>query len=393
MKMNPLPHLEDRRDVRSAVASICAEFDLEYWDKQDRDKTFPREFHTAIAKGGFLGILIPEEYGGSGGTISDMCAVLEEIAAGGGALNAASSIHTPLLCVPTLLKFGTEEQRREYLPRIASGELFTTFGVTEANAGTDTTNIETRATPTEDGYVINGAKVWNSGALDGEKILLLARTGRPEPDGRRGDGLTLFMTDLDVDTVEIKAIPKIGRNALASCEVFFRDHKVTSGQVIGTVGQGFYHILHSLNSERLMLAAGAIGLGRWSLENASRYSRERVVFDRPIGKNQAVQHPLADGYLKLLAAAEVLQRGLREYENKGGGAVGTLANAAKYLASEAGFACADNAMQVFGGFSYAREYHIGRYWIESRLLRLAPINNQMVLNYIAERTLHLPRSY
>jgi acyl-CoA dehydrogenase len=394
MKIEPLPHMKDRAEIRSAVAAICADFGLDYWERHDREHEFPEEFHAGIANSGYLGVLIPEQYGGAGGTLGDMCAVLEEIAAGGGALNAASTIHGSLLCVPTLLKFGTEEQRKEYLPKIASGELFTTFGVTEANAGTDTTRIETRATPDGDaGYVINGAKVWNSGALRGEKVLLLARTGTPSPDQRQGEGLTLFMADLRAETVDIRPIPKIGRNALASCEVFFRDHPVEKKDVVGDVGSGFYHLLHSLNGERLMLAAGAMGLGRWALDNASRYADEREVFDRKIGKNQAVQHPLADGYLKLLAAGEVLQRGIREYEDLGGDAVGTLANAAKYLASEAAFLCADNAMQVFGGFGYAREYHIGRYWVESRLLRLAPINNQMVLNYIGERVLHLPRSY
>jgi acyl-CoA dehydrogenase len=373
---------------------MCSNYSLDYWEVRDQNKAFPEEFFAEFVKAGFLGIMVPEEYGGGGGTITDMAAVLEEVAAAGGGLNACSSVHVPLLCIPTLLEFGTNEQRKKYLPMVASGELFVTFGVTEPNAGTDTTKIETMATPRKGGgYLINGTKVWNTGAMRGDKVLLLARTSTPDSTQRSGEGLTLFMADLRADTVDIRPIPKIGRNAVISCEVFFRDHPVEQDDVLGTVGQGLYHLFYSLNGERLLLAAEALGMGRWALEAATRYANERVVFGRPIGMNQAVQHPLADSYLRLLASSEIVGRALAEYEAKGGGAVGTLANAAKYLTTEAAFACAENAMQTFGGYAYAREYHIGRYWIESRLQRLAPINNQMVLNYVAERALQLPRSY
>ncbi|MBN9739210.1 MULTISPECIES: acyl-CoA dehydrogenase family protein [unclassified Pseudonocardia] len=393
MSVVPFPHQAKRKELRAAVSALCSKFDLEYWEACDREHRFPEEFFQAFADAGYLGVLVPEEYGGGGGEMLDQVAVLEELAASGGALNACSSVHIPMLCIPSLLAFGSREQCAEILPKVASGELFVTFGVTEPDAGTDTTRISTRATPTDDGWVINGTKVWNSGSLRGDKILLLARTSEPAEGERRGNGLTLFLTDLNRDTVDIREIPKIGRNAVATAEVFFHDHQVTPAEVVGEVGQGFYHLLHSLNGERLLISAEAIGLGRWSIEAATRYAEERVVFGRQIGKNQAVQHPLAASYLRLLAAAEVVYKAVDEYQEKGGGAVGTLANAAKYLSSEAGFGAADDAMQVFGGYSYAREYHIGRYWIESRLQRVAPINNQMVLNYIAERSLGLPRSY
>ncbi|MFD4351154.1 acyl-CoA dehydrogenase family protein [Nocardia sp. NPDC058518] len=393
MAIERFPHLEIKRDLREAVQTLCSKFSLDYWEEHDREHIFPEDFRRAFADAGFSGVVIPEEYGGGGGSLGDMVVILEEVAAAGGALNAASAVHLPQLCIPSLLTFGSEEQRRELLPKIASGDLFVTFGVTEPDAGTDTTQISTRATRKGDGWVINGAKVWNSGALQGDKIMLLARTSTPEPGQRKGLGLTLIMTDLEADTIDISPIPKIGRNAVASCEVVFRDHPVADAEIIGEIGQGFYHLLHSLNSERLYIAAEVLGMGRWAVENATRYANERVVFDRKIGMNQSVQHPIARGYLNLLAAGQVVYQAVAEYEAKGGAAVGTLANAAKYLASEAAFQAADDAMQVFGGYSYAREYHIGRFWAESRIQRIAPINNQMILNYIAERSLGLPRSY
>lgn len=393
MAVVPFPHQEKRKELRAAVAALCAKFDLEYWDACDREHRFPEEFFRAFADAGYLSVLIPEEFGGGGGEMIDQVAVLEELAASGGGLNACSSVHIPMLCIPTLLAFGSREQCAEILPKVGAGELFVTFGVTEPDAGTDTTRITTKATPTDGGWLVNGTKVWNSGAMRGDKILLLARTSEPASGERKGNGLTLFLADLKADTVDIKEIPKIGRNAVASCEVFFRDHKVTPDQVVGEVGQGFYHLLHSLNGERLLISAEAIGLGRWAVEAATRYANERVVFGRPIGQNQSVQHPLAASYLKLLAAAEVVYSAVDQYQEKGGGAIGTLANAAKYLSSEAGFGACDDAMQSFGGYAYAREYHIGRHWTEARLQRIAPVNNQMVLNYVAERSLGLPRSY
>jgi acyl-CoA dehydrogenase len=387
------PHLSRDGELRAAVRGLCQKFNVAYWDQKDADHEFPEEFFQAFAASGFLGTLIPEEYGGGGGTTSDMVAILEEVAASGGGFNASSSVHTPLLCAPTILEFGTQAQRQDLLPRIASGELYTTFGVTEPNAGTDTTRIQTKAIDDGLSWHISGSKVWNTGAQRGNKVLLLARTSEPAAEERRGLGLTLFLVDFGHDTIEIRPIPKIGRNAVTSCEVFFSETPVPHENVIGEVGQGFYHLLHSLNSERLFVAAETIGLGRWALEAATRYAQEREVFGRPIGKNQAVQHPLAKSYLALLAAAEVLGGAVGEYETKGGAAVGAIANAAKYLGSEAAITATDAAMQVFGGYSFAREYHVGRHWIESRLPRVAPVNNEMILNYLAERALGLPKSY
>ena len=387
------PHLARDADLREAVRGLCADFDLAYWDRHDAEHEFPLEFFEAFAASGFLGTLIPGAYGGGDGKTSHMVAILEEVGASGGGLNACSTVHTPLLCAPTILKFGSEEQRAELLPLIASGKLYTTFGVTEPDAGTDTTQLKLRADADGDHFRVTGTKVWNTGALRGDKVLLLARTSDPGPGERRGLGITLLLADLHDPTITIRPIPKIGRNALASCEVFFDGTRVPRENVVGTVGQGFYHLLHSLNSERLFVAGETIGVGRWALEAASRYGRERVVFDRPIGQNQGVQHPLAKCYVDLLAAAGVLYQAVDDYEARGGDAVGILANAAKYLCSEAAVATTDAAMQVFGGYSFSREYHIGRHWIEARLPRVAPVNNQMVLNFLAERVLGLPKSY
>ncbi|AXY49271.1 acyl-CoA dehydrogenase family protein [Rhodococcus ruber] len=393
MDFAPFPHQSTKPEIRSLTQSICANFDEDYWESKDAKGEFPEEFFEKFAAAGLLGITIPEAYGGGGGSLSDLIAVLEEVAAGGGAINACSSVHIPLLCIPTLLAFGTDFQKSTYLPMIANGELFVTFGVTEPDAGTDTTSISTRAERTDGGYLVTGTKVWNSGALRGDKILLLARTSTPGRTDKKANGLTLFLTDLKSDNISIEAIPKIGRNAVKSAEVFFDHHFVSDDEVVGEVGKGFYHLLHSLNGERLYLSAEALGVGRWAVRNAARYASERVVFGRQIGTNQAVQHPLASSYLGLLAAGQVVYQAVEDYETKGAASVGTLANAAKYLATEAAFAATDSAMQVFGGYSFAREYHIGRHWIESRLQRIAPINNQMILNFIAERSLGLPRSY
>lgn len=387
------PHLRRDADLRAGVRALCADFSLDYWDQKDAEQEFPSEFFEAFASGGFLGTLIPEEFGGGGGSTSQMVAILEEVGAAGGGLNACSTVHTPLLCAPTILKFGTEQQRKELLPLIASGQLYTTFGVTEPDAGTDTTRIQLKADVDGPNFRVTGTKVWNTGALRGDKVLLLTRTSAPPESGRRGLGITLLLVDLHDPTITIRPIPKIGRNALASCEVFFDETLVGVDNVVGEIGQGFYHLLHSLNSERLFVAAETIGLGRWALSAASRYGLERVVFDRPIGQNQGVQHPLAKSFLDLLSAAGVLYQAVDDYELRGGEAVGVLANAAKYLCSEAAVATTDAAMQVFGGYSFAREYHIGRQWIEARLPRVAPVNNQMVLNFLAERVLGLPKSY
>lgn len=386
------PHLRQRAEIREAVRLMNQAFDLSYWERVDREHTFPEEYYRAFADSGFSGALIPEEYGGGGGTPGDMVAILEEVAMGGGAVNACTTVHMPLLSMPSILAFGTEQQRNEILPAIASGDMYISFGVTEPDAGTDTTKIKTRAKKTGDGWLINGAKVWNSGALRADKVMLLTRTSDRD-ETSRASGMTLFLVDIDSPGIDKQAIPKIGRNAVASAELFINDLHARDSDIVGEEGRGFYHLLHSLNTERLFVAAECIGLGRWALEQAADYARERVVFDRPIGKNQAVQHPLAKSYLELVSAAQLLYHAVDECESKGAQAVGLLANAAKYLASEAAHNATSAAMKVFGGYSFAREYHIGRYWIESHLPRVAPINNDMILNFVAERALGLERSY
>jgi acyl-CoA dehydrogenase len=318
---------------------------------------------------------------------------MEEVAAGGGALDAATSVHTPLLWVPTLLRFGTEEQRGRWLPLVVSGHLYVTFGVTEPDAGTDTTRITTTATRTEDGWSITGQKVWNSGALRGDRVLLVTRTSPREEQERPGDGMTLFLVDLHAPGVEIRPIAKYTRNGVASCELFFDDVRVGDHDLIGEVGSGFWHILASMNGERLLLSAVAVGMARWAIERSVRYAGERVVFGRQIGSNQAVQHPIADAYVRLLAASELLSHALDTYAAGGDvKTIGSLATAVKYLTSEVSFLANDRAMQVHGGFAVAREYNVGRYWAESRIQRLAPIANELALNHISEHMLGLPRS-
>jgi acyl-CoA dehydrogenase len=390
-----LPWHERDLDARQAVRQLLSEFDLQYWDQHERDHQFPEEFFRRFADDGWLGIMIPEEYGGAGAGLGTFTAIMEEVAASGGALDAATSVHTPLLWVPALVKFGTEEQKREYLPRVANGELYVTFGVTEPNAGSDTTRIDTAATREGSGWRISGQKIWNTGALRGDKIMLLARTA-PRPDsGRKGSGLTLFLVDLDQSGVDIKAIPKYTRNGVTSCEVFFHDVLVGDDRVIGKVGDGFYHILHSMNGERLILSGVAVGIARWAIETAVAYARDRTVFGRPIGANQGVQLPIAEAYVKLLAASELLNRSVELYEADESDAklLGALATATKYLTSEVSFFANDQAMQTHGGFAVAREYGVGRYWAESRIQRLAPLANELALAHVASHMLGLPRSF
>jgi acyl-CoA dehydrogenase len=388
------PWHREYREIREAIAQLCAGFSPEYWDEHERDAVFPEEFFRAFADGGWLGATVPEQYDGSGLPLTAMAAILEEVAASGGALDACSALHIPMLVLPILLRSASEEQRQRFIPSIIAGETYTSFGVTEPNAGTDTTRIETTATRQEDGsYVISGQKVWNSGALRADRVILVVRTS-PRTEEKPARGMSLFMVDLRSPGITIQKIQKISRNAVASTEVFFDSVAVPVEDLIGTEGEGFYHLLAGLNGERLLVAAECLGMGRWAVQSATAYAKERVVFGRPIGKNQSVQHPIADSYMQLLAASHVVAAGLEAFDGDGTPEEqGTLANAAKYLASEAGFGATDRAMQVFGGFGFAREYHVGRHWIESRLPRIAPISNQMVLNYIAERALGLPRSY
>jgi acyl-CoA dehydrogenase len=321
--------------------------------------------------------------------------MLEEVGAGGGATAACSTVHSSHVALMSIIKYGSPQLQERYLRRMVAGELAVSFGVTEPDAGTDTTRITTSAVRQGDKYIVNGAKVWNSHAQRAEKCLLLCRTSPRGANGARpAEGLTMLMADLHVPQVTIRKIDKLGRNAVDSNEVWFDGLPVDVPDLVGDEGRGFYQILASVNSERILLAAECVGMGRWCLQRAVDYAGARVVFDRPIGKNQSVQHPLAQSYMELSAAALAVRQAADAYD-AGAPAkeVGRLANMAKFLASEAAFKTADAAMQTHGGYSFATEYHIGRHWVELRPHRIAPVNNQMVLNFISENVLGLPKSY
>ncbi|MGW1782451.1 acyl-CoA dehydrogenase family protein [Streptomyces sp. NPDC002143] len=382
---------EDQNTIRKAVAGLLKDFDDRYWMEKDQAHAFPEEFYAAVADGGWLGVTIPEAYGGHGLGITEASLLLEEVARSGGGMNAASAIHMSIFGMHPVVVHGSEELKRRTLPRIASGDLHVCFGVTEPGAGLDTTSITTYARRDGDHYVVSGRKVWISKAMESEKILLLTRTSRLDEVDKRTDGMTLFLTDLDRDRVDIRPIPKMGRNAVTSNELFIDDLRIPVEDRVGEEGQGFGYLLDGLNPERMLIAAEALGIGRVALERAVRYGRERVVFGRPIGMNQGVQFPLADALARLDAAELVLRKATWLYDN--GRPCGREANTAKYLCADAGFEAADRALQTHGGMGYSEEYPVARFFREARLLRIAPISQEMILNYLGSHTLGLPRSY
>ncbi len=378
-------------DLRDAVRQICTKFPDEYWRTCEESHEFPWDFYRAFADAGYVGIAIPEEYGGGGAGITEASILLEEIAASGACLNGCSAIHLSVFGMNPVVHHGSEAMKATYLPQVAAGELHVSFGVTEPDAGTDTTNISTRATSVDGGWRIRGRKIWNTKAHIAGKCLLLART-TPLADARkRTDGMTLFLADLQVPEVTIAPIPKLGRNAVASCEVSFDDLFVAEADVVGEVGRGFHHLLDGLNPERILLAAEALGIGRAAIRRAVAYANERIVFGRPIGQNQGIAFPLADAHMRLRAAELVVRDASARYD--AGLPCGEQANSAKYLAAEAAWDAADRAVQTHGGMGYATEYDVERYWREARLIRIAPISQEMILNYVAEHVLGLPRSY
>ncbi len=381
------PHLP----LREGVRRICADFPDEYWRQCDADHEFPWAFYNAFAEAGWVGIAIPEEYGGGGAGITEASILLEEIAASGACLNGCSGIHLSVFGMNPVVKHGTEQMRATYLPRVASGDLHVSFGVTEPDAGTDTTNISTTATKVDGGYRVRGRKIWNSKAHIAEKCLLLTRTAPLDAVAKRTDGMTLFLADLQVPAVDIRPISKVGRNAVASCEVSFDDLFVADADLVGEEGRGFHHLLDGLNPERILLAAEALGIGRAAIRRAVAYANERVVFGRPIGKNQGIAFPLAEAHMRLRAAEMMIRDASARYD--AGLPCGEAANAAKYLAADAAYEAADRAVQTHGGMGYATEYDVERYWREARLIRIAPISQEMILNYVAEHVLGLPRSY
>jgi acyl-CoA dehydrogenase len=374
--------------ISDAVGAICAGFPDDYWSACDREHRFPWEFYERMAEGGWIGIAIPEQYGGGGRGIVEAVTVMRTVAASGAAMNGCSAIHLTVFGLNPVVVFGNDRLKETFLPRAAAGDLHVAFGVTEPDAGTDTSRITTRATRDGDTWRINGRKVWTSKALESEVVLLLARTGEAATGF---DGLSLFLADLDPDRVQISPIPKLGRNAIASCEVVYEDLEVEGWRLVGEEGKGFRHILHGLNPERILLAGEAIGIGEVALKKAVAYANEREVFGRPIGSNQAISHPLARAHVALHAAWLQTMEAAWKYDH--GMECGESANSAKYLAAEASFAAADAAVQTHGGMGYATEYHVERYWRESRLQKLAPVSQEMTLNYVAQQVLGLPRSY
>lgn len=377
--------------IRSTVAGLCARFDDEYWAACDHDHRFPWDFYRAMADGGWIGIAIPERYGGGGRGILEAAAVLEEVAASGACMNGASAVHMSIFGMQPVVLHGTDEMRARFLPSVADGSLHVAFGVTEPDAGTDTTRITTRAIRDGDEYVITGRKVWTSKALEADRILLLTRTTPLEECAKPTQGMTLFLVDRHADGVGVAPIPKLGRNAVASCETTYDGVRVPVADRVGEEGEGFRYLLDGLNAERILIAAEALGMGRAALRRAVAYANERVVFDRPIGKNQGIAFPLAQAHAQLRAAALMVREAAERCD--AGLPCGEEANLAKYLAAEAGFFAADRAVQTHGGFGYATEYHVERYFREARLPRIAPISQELILAYVAEHVLGLPRSH
>jgi len=380
-----------QQQVRTEARALAGRFDNAYWRRCDSEHAFPWEFYQAFADAGWLGIAIPEEHGGAGLGITEASLLLEEVSASGAAMNGATALHLTIFGLNPVVRHGSPELRQRVLPAAAAGQLHVAFGITEPNAGSDTPSITTFARRDGDNFVISGQKVWTSKAKESSKVLLLARTAPIEASARRTDGMTLFLADLDPKFVTIKEIEKLGRHAVDSNEVWYDDLPVDARDVVGEVGKGFYHLLDGLNPERILVASEALGTGRVALAKATAYAKERVVFGRPIGQNQGIQFPLADSYAKLAAAELMIRKASWLYDN--GQPCGAEANMAKYLAAEWGFEAADRALQTLGGFGYAREFDVERYWREVRVMRIAPVTQEMILNFIGQHELGLPRSY
>jgi acyl-CoA dehydrogenase len=376
--------------VRKATRELAGSFDYGYWREKDRRGAYPWEFVKAFAEGGWLGALIPEEYGGLGLGIAESGVMMEEVAASGAGASGASAVHFYLFPPAPIIRHGSAEMKRKFLPGLARGELLMAFGVTEPTAGVDTSRIRTRAEKVHGGWIVNGQKVWISNAQNADKILLLARTS-PRNDENPLDGMTLFFTDLDRERITVREIEKLGRSAIDSNELFIENLEVRDDEVVGEVGRGFRYLVDGLNSERIVVGLEGVGIGRAALDLATKYAKARVVFDRPIGQNQAVAHPLADSWIRLESARLTAMHAARLYDDHQ--SCGIEAAAAKFLGAEAGFDACDRAMSTHGGYAYAKEYHVERLWRESRLLRNAPFSQEMVLNYISGQALKLPRSY
>jgi acyl-CoA dehydrogenase len=380
----------EQLEIERAVATTCERFDDDYWRTRDRDGGFPHEFHAAVAQGGWLGIAMPAEYGGAGLGITEAAILMRTISASGAGMSGASAVHMNIFGLHPVVVHGTDEQKRKWLPPLIAGREKACFGVTEPDAGLDTLRLKTRAVLKGDRYVVNGHKVWISTAQVADKILLLARTAERNPK-RPAHGLSLFYTALDRQRIEVREIDKHGRKAVDSNQLFIDELQIPVEDRIGDENEGFAYLIDGLNPERVLIAAEAIGLGQVALQRAARYANERIVFDRPIGKNQGVQHPLAERWIELQAADLLMLKAAWLYDR--GRPCGAEANAAKYLAAEAGFRACETAVLTHGGMGYSREFHVERYLREVMITRLAPISPQLILSFIAEKALGLPKSY
>ncbi|MEH6558181.1 MAG: acyl-CoA dehydrogenase family protein [Oceanicoccus sp.] len=382
---------DDHQAIRDTIAKICSEFGDDYWLERDQKGGFPEAFYQALASSGWLGICTPEAYGGSGLGITEAAIMMQAIAEAGGGMSAASSVHINMFGLNPVVVFGTEEQKQRMLRPMVEGREKTCFGVTEPNVGLNTTQLKTRAVRDGDRYIVNGQKVWISTAQVAEKILLLARTTPLEEVSKPTMGLSLFHTNLDRSKIDVREIDKMGRKCVDSNELFIDGLEVPVEDRIGEEGRGFEYILHGMNPERVLIAAEAVGLGRLALARATEYAKERVVFNRPIGQNQSIQHPLAINWANLEASRLMVMAAAEQYDNNEN--CGAAANAAKYLAGEAAFDACQQAIMTHGGYGYAKEYHVERYLREVMVPRIAPISPQLALSYIAERVLGLPKSY
>ncbi len=380
----------EQEQIRDAIERVCAPFDADYWLNKDREGGFPDDFHRALAESGWLGIAMPEEYGGAGLGISEAALMMHTISATGAGLSGASAVHMNIFGLHPVVVFGNDEQKRRWLPPLIAGRDRACFGVTEPNTGLNTLKLKTRAVREGDHYVVHGQKVWISTAQVANKILLLART-TPVEECKGTEGLSLFYTDLNRTTVEVREIEKLGRRCVDSNQVFIDGLRIPVADRVGEEGKGFSYILHGLNPERILIASEAIGLGRAALKRGALYANEREVFGRPIGKNQAIQHPLAKSWMELEAAHLMVQKAAWLYDQNL--PCGAEANSGKYLAAEACYRACENAIFTHGGMGYAKEYHVERYLREAWIPRLAPVSPQLILCFIAEKVLGLPKSY
>jgi acyl-CoA dehydrogenase len=387
----PLADTPERTAIRDGVRALCSQFDDEYWARKDRDHAFPHEFAAAMAAGGWLGIAMPVDHGGAGLGITEAAIMMQEVGRSAGVFAACSAIHINIFGLHAVVRHGTPAQQAAWLPDIIAGRARACFGVTEPDAGLDTARIATRAVRQGDHYMINGQKIWTSTAQIADKILLLVRTAPIEAGARPTDGLTLFYADLDRSQVEVRKIDKMGRHAVDSNQLFFDNLMVPEDRRVGKEGDGFRYLLDSLNPERILNAAEAIGIGRRALEKAVAYADERVVFGRKIGQNQSIQHPLAEAWAELAAAELMTLHAAALFD--AGQPCGAQANAAKMLAADAAFKACDRAVRTHGGMGYAAEYHVERYFREMMATQLAPVSREMILCFIAERVLGLPKSY